>query len=163
MINPNGDEFTEDDPLAASQQSSTGEISIPLRPQSAPALVSGDNWKQAKDRLETARDRTELFVRENPVPIIVGALALGLAAGWALRHATREEKEVEIKTPLGDFNWSFLSLPFLWPFIKSVKAKYEDSTETIKDVARDGVDRVRKIDIDRYAKPLRKRWKNWTH
>jgi hypothetical protein len=158
MINPNGDDFVEDNPLAASPQPSAEESSIEPRLQPGPRLAaaSGETWKQAKEKMAVARDRTEVFVRENPVPLIVGALALGLVAGWALRHATHEEKEIEVKTPLGDFNWSFLSLPFLWPFFKSVKEKYEDSTDTIKDS-------VRKIDIDRYAKPLRKRWKAWTH
>ncbi len=56
-------------------------------------------------------------------------------------------------------NWSFVSLPLLWPFFKSLKEKYEDSTEAVKG----GVDRLREIDIARYAKPVRKRWKAWTH
>lgn len=159
MINPNGDDFVEDNPLAASPQSSAGESSTEPRLSDA----TGETWKQAKEKMGVARERTEVFLRENPVPLIVGALALGLVAGWALRHATREEKEIEVKSPLGDFNWSFLSLPFLWPFFKSVKEKYEDSADTVKDSVREGVGRVRKIDIDRYAKPLRKRWKAWTH
>lgn len=128
------------------------------------AGAAGEIWKQAKpgEKMAKARQQTEVFVRENPVPIIVGALAVGLAIGWALRQATREEEEVGFKNPLGGVDWRFLSLPFLWPIFKSVREKAEDSAETIKGVAREGVDRVRNIDIDRYAKPLRKRWKSWT-
>ena len=167
MINPNGDDFVEDDPLAGSAPSSAGQSSTNPRVDPGPGKISaaaGETWKQAREKAGMARERTEIFMRENPVPIIVSALVLGLAAGWALRHATqRDEKEIEVKSPLGDFNWSFLSLPFLWPFFKSMKEKYEDSAETIKDTVRDNVGRVRKIDIDRYAKPLRKRWKAWTH
>ncbi len=164
-MNPNGDDLVEDNPLAASAQSPAEESSTEPRLSAGQRIsgAAGETWKKTKEKAGSARDRTELFVRENPVPIIVGALAAGLAIGWALRHATSEEKEVEAKTPLGDFNWSFLSLPFLWPLVKTVKEKYEDSSETIKDSVRDGVDRVRNIDIDRYAKPLRKRWKSWTH
>jgi hypothetical protein len=166
MINPNGDDFVEDNPLAPSPGSTAGPGIPDPRLTPGPRISSGpagEAWKQTKDKAISARDRTEVFVRENPVPIIVGALGLGLAIGWALRHATREEKELEVKSPLGDFNLSFLSLPFLWPFFKSMKAKYEDSAEAIRDGVRDGVGRVRKIDIDHYAKPLRKRWKAWTH
>ena len=43
-----------------------------------------------------------MFLRENPVPMIIGALAAGLVIGLAIRYASRsDEKEVEIKTPLG--------------------------------------------------------------
>ncbi|MEP6603405.1 MAG: hypothetical protein ABJB69_05615 [Spartobacteria bacterium] len=164
MINPNGDDFVEDNPMAApgqmsAEQSSTGPRPISIPPKLPPPI--GETWRQS-DKVRDAKERTEMFVRENPVPIIVGALAIGLGIGWALRHATREEKEVEMKTPLGDFGWSFFSLPFLWPFIKSMREKYEDSADTIKGGVREGVDRVRKIDIDQYAKPLRKRWRSWT-
>ena len=105
------------------------------------------------------REQTELFLRENPIPMIIGALAAGLAIGLAIRYASRdEEREVEIRTPFGRTNWSMLSLPFLWPFVRGVKEKFEDSAGAIKE----GVARVKDIDVDRYTKPIRKRWKSWT-
>jgi ElaB/YqjD/DUF883 family membrane-anchored ribosome-binding protein len=163
MINPSEDDFMQDEPLAASTQSpeeQTLKAEGRLRRTARKASVAaGDSWEQTKEKASNARERTELFLRENPLPTIIGALAIGLAIGWTLRYATRsDEKEVEIKSRLGNFNWSFLSLPFLWPFFKSMKEKYEDSAETMKD----GVDRLRKIDVQRYAKPIRKRWKAWT-
>jgi ElaB/YqjD/DUF883 family membrane-anchored ribosome-binding protein len=159
MINSNGDDLVEDNPLAASSQPSgeqgAGDIEPRLRRMSEAA---GETWQQTKDRAGAARDRTEVFLRDNPIPTIVGALALGLVFGWALRHATsREEKKIEIESPLGRF--SFLSLPFLWPVFKSMKEKYEDSAEVVKD----RVGRLKDIDIDRYTKPVRKRWQTWTH
>jgi ElaB/YqjD/DUF883 family membrane-anchored ribosome-binding protein len=158
MINSNGDDLAEDNPLAASAQPSgeqgAGEIEPRLRRISEAA---GETWQQTKDRAGAARDRTEVFLRANPIPTIVGALALGLVFGWALRHATsREEKEIEIESPLGRL--SFLSLPFLWPVFKSMKEKYEDSAEAVKD----RVGRLKDIDVERYTKPVRKRWKAWT-
>jgi hypothetical protein len=123
------------------------------------STAAGESWAETKQRAGNARERTELFLRENPVPTILGALAIGLAIGLAIRYASaEEEKEVSVKTPLGNFSWGFLSLPFLWPFFKSVKEKYDDTTEALKD----GADRVRNIDVRRYTKPIRKRWKNWT-
>ena len=92
------------------------------------------------------------------MPTVIGALAIGVAIGLAIRYASSSsEKEVEAKTPLGNVNLSVFSLPFLWPLFKSIGSKYEDSAEVVKE----GVDRVKKIDVDRYVKPLRKRWKNW--
>jgi len=161
MINSNGDDFVEDNPLAAPKEAEEQRLkeSQP-RLQRATREISaaaGETWQQTKDCAGVAYDRTETFLRDNPVPTIVGALALGLAIGWALRYATtrEEEREVEIESPLGRF--SFLSLPFLWPVVKSLREKYDDSADAVKD----GVDRLKKIDIDRYTKPVRKRLKSW--
>jgi ElaB/YqjD/DUF883 family membrane-anchored ribosome-binding protein len=162
MINPNDDDFIEDNPLAAPIQASEADLSERdsrlRRTAGRVTTAAGDTWNQTKRTAGAARDRTEFFLRENPIPTIVGALAVGLAIGLAIRYAaTPEEKEVEIKSPLGNMSWSFLSLPFLLPFFKSVREKYEDSTDVVKD----SVGRLKEIDLHRYAKPLRKRWKAW--
>ena len=114
-------------------------------------------WDQTKEKASRALEQTEHLVRENPVPTILGALGLGIAIGLAIRYAVPSERkhEIEVKSPLGDFNWSLLSLPFLWPFFKSAREKSED-------VMRNGVKRLKKMDVERYAKPIRKRWKAWT-
>jgi hypothetical protein len=150
MINPNGDEFMEDNPLAASMQSRQEEGKL--------RQAAGDTWERTRQTVGTARERTEFFLRENPVPTILGALVVGLAIGLAIRYASSsEEKEIEVKSPLGNINWRAASLPLLWPFFKTVKRKYEDSADAVKE----GVDRIKDIDVDRYVKPLRKRWKAW--
>ncbi|HJT80997.1 MAG TPA: hypothetical protein VJ719_07360, partial [Chthoniobacterales bacterium] len=142
MINPNEEKFTEGNMTKHENTNSS-----PSRPEgimaaeeseldspSGMVAPSGDVWAEGRERLAQARNRTQLFLRENPVPAILGALGLGLAIGWALRHATApEEKEVEVKTPLGNLDWSFLSLPFLWPFFRSIKERAESSAETVKD------------------------------
>ena len=115
-------------------------------------------WEGTKEKAGRARERTEYSARENPMPTILGALGLGIAVGLAIRYATEPKTEVEVKSPLGNLNWSFLSLPFLWPLFKSAREKCETSTEAVKD----GVKRLKKIDIDDYARPIRKRWKAWT-
>jgi hypothetical protein len=159
-MTPNEDDFVEDDPLAApmprkGQRSRTRGRQTGRRVGSA-----ADSWEQAKEKAGLARERTELFLRENPVPLILGALAAGLAIGLAIRYAaTSEEKKLEVKSPLGRVDWSVLSLPFLWPILKSLKEKYHDSA----DAVRDSVGRIKKIEIERYTKPVRKRWKAWTH
>lgn len=163
MINPNNDDFVEDEPLSTPLPSGEEEIESGARRrlrQTARKVsaAAGDTWEQTKEKAGNARSRTEFFLRENPVPTILGALAVGLAIGLAIRYAsTSEEKEIKVKPSLANMHWSFLSLPFLWPFFKSVKEKYEDSAEAMKE----GVDRVRNIDIHRYTKPIRKRWKAW--
>jgi ElaB/YqjD/DUF883 family membrane-anchored ribosome-binding protein len=165
MINPNGDEFMEDDPLAASMRSSEERASeqIPGRLRQTTDKVSamaGDAWEQTKERASVARERTEFFLRENPVPTVLGALAIGVAIGLAIRFSSHSaEKEVDSKLPLANVDLSILSLPFLWPFFKSLRRRYEDSADAVKD----GVDRLKKVDVDRYVKPLRKKWRAWAN
>jgi ElaB/YqjD/DUF883 family membrane-anchored ribosome-binding protein len=169
MINPNGDEFMEDDPLAASRRPSDPQISseassdMPGRLRQAAGKVSvaaGEAWEQTKEKAGTARERTEFFLRENPVPTVIGALAIGVAIGLAIRYSSSSaEKEVEAKSPLANVDLSVLSLPFLWPFFKSMRRRYEDSAEAVKE----GVDRLKKVDVDSYVKPLRKKWKAWAN
>jgi hypothetical protein len=165
MINPNNDDITRDEPLPTPLQSSEEEFGPGGREQfrrtrNKISTAMTHTWEGTKEKAGRARDRTEYFVRENPMPTILGALGLGIAVGLAIRYATEPKTEVEVKSPLGnvDWSWSFLSLPFLWPFFKSAKEKYETSAEAVKD----GVKRLKKIDIDDYAKPIRKRWKAWT-
>lgn len=161
MSNLSDNDFVEDEPLSSAAnaaQNAESQQGGLRRAASKASAVAGETWEQTKEKAGMARDRTEYLMRQNPIPTIVGALTLGLAIGWALRYATEdEEKELEVESPLGNFNWSYLSLPFLWPFLKTVKEKYEDSAETVKE----GVDRLKEIDVRRYTKPIQKRWKAW--
>ena len=144
------DDFVNDDPLAAGQEAST------RRRRRPPSVLEPKprRREQIRGRPNSSRGRTELFLRENPVPLVIGALTIGLAIGLAIRYASRSE-EKEIGTPVGRLNWSFLSLPFLWPLLRSMKERVEESADAVGEG-------VKAIDLDRYTRPLRKRWKSWT-
>jgi hypothetical protein len=153
-MDPADNDFVNDDPLAANDQRTLRR----RRKRRAPSVLEPappGRWQQTRVHAGRARERTELFLRENPVPMVLGALAAGLALGLAIRYGARSDEEAETKTPLNRINWSVLSLPFLWPFLRSIKEKYEDSAESVKESARN-------IDLQRYTKPIRKRWKSWT-
>ena len=126
------------------------------------ATGGSDAWQQTRERATVARQKTEFFLRENPVPTILGALAIGIAIGLAYRYSTEAEEKIEAKTPLGNVDLSMLTLPFLWPFFKTVKNRYEDTAEVVKDRVSGGVDRLKKVDVDDYVKPIRKQWRSWT-
>lgn len=155
MSFPDNDDFVQDEPLPVRPSRNRQEGRSRLRGATRKvSTAAGDRWKQTSLKASRARERTEFFLRENPVPTIIGALAFGLAIGFAIRYAyTGERKEAE--TPIGRINWSVLSLPFLWPLLKSMREKYEDSAEAV----RDRVHRLKKIDMDDYIKPIRRRWK----
>src|SRR6516225_6384359 len=151
-MNPNDNDLTRDEPLPAHVQPREEEIGSTERKQfrRATEQVSTEmsqTWDQTKEKAGRARDRTEHFVRENPVPTILGALGLGIAIGLAIRYASATERkpEIEVKSPLGDLNWSVLSLPFLWPLFRSAREKYERSTDAVSGAMKDGVKRLKKI------------------
>ena len=134
-MNGHGEDWVEDNPTAAAME------------------PRGDVWEQTKQRAGRARERTNLFLRENPVPMIVGALLAGVAIGFAIRLNSNSEEKV--REPVGKFGWTLL--PFLWPLVKVIRDNYDSSA----DAVRENVDRLKKIDIDHYTKPIRKRWKSW--
>jgi hypothetical protein len=146
------DDIVNDNPLAAAEKNGPA----PRRRRPAPSVLEPRprRREQIRGRPNSPRGRTELFLRENPVPLIIGALATGLAIGLAIRYAAQADEKG--KTPIERINWSVLSLPFLWPLFRGVKEKIEESAETVSDG-------VRGIDLERYTKPIRKRWKSWTN
>jgi ElaB/YqjD/DUF883 family membrane-anchored ribosome-binding protein len=169
MINPNENDLTRDEPLPGKRQPRGEEPGSSGREQFRRATrkfstAMSQTWDGTKEKAGRARDRTEYFVRENPVPTILGALGLGIAIGLAIRYSSAPERksEIEVKSPLGNLNWSMLSMPFLWPLFKSARKKYERSADSVADAMKDGVKRLKKIDVNRYAKPIRKRWRAWT-
>ena len=148
-MDPTDDDLVNDQPLAP----------VRRRRRRTPSVLEPPRRRREQIGGTPARERTEMFLRENPVPLVIGALAIGLTIGLAIRYASRsDEKEVEGKTPLGRFDWSMLSLPFLWPLFRGMKEKFEEST----DAVRGGFERVKNIDLNRCTKPIRKRWKSWT-
>src|SRR5438067_9194380 len=81
MINPNNDNLTRDEPLPTPLQSGEGEVGSSgreqfRRVQSKFSTAMSHTWEGTKDKAGRARERTEYFVRENPVPTILGALGL---------------------------------------------------------------------------------------
>jgi len=161
MIHQNGDEFTEDDPLASNRPSDEGAAARLRHAAGKVSVAAEEAWQQTKQKAGTARERTEFFLRENPVPTLIGALVIGVAIGLSIRYASSsaDKEEVEEKAPLGNVDLGVLSLPFLWPLFKAMRRRYEDSAEVVKD----RVDQLKKVDVQRYVKPLRKKWKAWAN
>ena len=109
MINPNENDLTRDEPLSTPVQPGEQQIGSGGREQFRQATSKfstavSQTWDETKDKASRARERTEYFVRENPVPTILGALGLGIAIGLAIRFASTSERksEIEMKSPLGN-------------------------------------------------------------
>jgi ElaB/YqjD/DUF883 family membrane-anchored ribosome-binding protein len=154
MINPTDDEFDE---IPISASADVGEER--RRGQRRLGQTSGSAWEQTKEKAGAAAERTQIFLRENPVPTLLGALGIGIAIGLAIRYASNAaEPEEKARGTFGEAALSFLSFPFLWPLMKSIKTRADDSAEAMKE----GVDRLKKVKVSRYTKPLRKKVRSWT-
>ena len=163
MNNPNGDNFPKDDPMAETEfgQEVSGRSGRMSEAAGNFSSAAADTWEQTRQKATVARERTEFFLRENPVPTILGALALGLAIGLAIRYASRPEPTpVTLRNALKNIDWRGLSDPAM-PYLRKARRGYEDSADVVSQAVKDGLDRVKDIDVDRYVKPLRKRWNSW--
>jgi len=160
MKNSNGDNFTERDPMAETEFGSQMSERDTRFQEGARRIsnAASETWDQTRQKAGVMRERTEVFLRENPVPTVLGALVLGLAIGLAIRYSSRqEEPTLSVKRALREVDWSTIAPAFLPSLMRNVKKGYEGSAEAVKS----GIDRVKEVDVDEYVKPLRKRWKNW--
>src|SRR5204862_4142366 len=101
MINPNENDLTRDEPLPPQLQPRGEEIGSTGHEQFRQATnkfstAMSQTWDQTKEKAGRARERTEYFVRENPVPAILSALGIGIAIGLAIRYASHIERKTEV-------------------------------------------------------------------
>ena len=166
MINPNGDEFTEDDPLAASMRSSGEQISGGTQGrlrrggrQSFDCRGRSVGTNQGKSR-DSPRAHGVFSARKSGADRNRRAGAWRRDPGWrsGIRPVPPRRKW---KPNLHSETWTSASLRFRSSgrFSKKMRSQYEDSADVVKG----GVDRLRKVDVDRYVKPLRKKWKSWAN
>ena len=162
-MNPNENDLTRDEPLPAQQFQpreedigSTGREQFRRATEEVSTQMS-QTWDQTKEKASRALERTEDFMRENPVPTILGALGLGIAIGLAIRYAAPSERkrEIELERRGGNSTGAFFRCRF------SGRCSNRRGKNR-SDVMRNGVKQLKKMDVERYAKPIRKRWRAWT-
>src|SRR5437762_11648988 len=134
-MNPNENNLTRDEPQLQPREEeigSTGREQFRRATEEVPMQMS-QTWNQTREKASRALERTEVFVRENPVPTILGALGLGIAIGLTIRYAAPSERkrEIEVESPWGNFNSSVPSLPFLCPLFKSAMIQHEKSAAVV--------------------------------
>src|SRR5438045_4274780 len=113
MINPTGDEFNAEVPTSASAD--VGAFQTDNRGMTGTA---SNAWEQTKEKAEAARVRTEIFVRRNPIPILLSALGVGIAIGLAIRYASgTAARKIEPEGKISDGEIRFCSLVCHWALL----------------------------------------------
>ena len=88
-------------------------------------------------------------MRENPVPLLLGAIAVGFFLGLAARHLERERRHEPLHDALDEIRG------FLKPLARKARLAAEHSAE----IVRDATGRVRDLDVDDYAAPVAGWWR----
>ena len=100
------------------------------------------------------RERTEFFLRENPVPTVLGALRAGIGDRLvAIRYSSHRRAATLGGTCSTRNRLEHDSPAFILGFCASVKRGYADSAEAVKG----GLERVKDWTSTTTFKPLRKR------
>ena len=118
-----------------------------------------DALDQAKEALHTADE----YVRENPIPTILGALAIGFALGILVRGSepTPRSKWEDLRSRVEDSEDNLRSL--LGALAKKSRKAYKKGSSAVRDAVDEAADAARHIDVEDLADPVtswfRRLWK----
>jgi len=96
--------------------------------------------------------QTENYVRGNPIPSLLGAVAVGFALGLIARSLeTRREPE-----PIHDALNELRAL--LLPLAKKTRKGLSESSDAVREAVEQAVERAREIDLDPVAGWWKRLW-----
>jgi ElaB/YqjD/DUF883 family membrane-anchored ribosome-binding protein len=104
------------------------------------------------------------YARENPVPVVVGALVVGLVVGLLIRTPDREtSKFQELKGQLEEAEDNLRSL--LSGIGKATRKNYKKGADAVRGAVDSAVDAAQDIDVSDYVDPaskwFRKLWRKY--
>lgn len=112
---------------------------------------------QGKEALRKA----DAYVRENPVPVILGALAVGFIFGLLSRgihHETPRSAFAARRDDVQDFLTELMR-----DASKRTRRAYDHSSHAVQDAVHDALGRVKDVDVEEYTDPVvkwfRRLWK----
>jgi ElaB/YqjD/DUF883 family membrane-anchored ribosome-binding protein len=119
--------------------------------------------RRAREGAHVAMERSEDYVRQNPVPVVLGAIVVGFALGFALgRREPLTARERFLEEPLGHARDVFFSV--LAPVAQRLRDQYGE----LRSAAEDAAEKVHDFDASarldpavRQARRLGRRLKFW--
>jgi ElaB/YqjD/DUF883 family membrane-anchored ribosome-binding protein len=111
------------------------------------------NTQDIKDRRQDLVRETEDYVRGNPVPAILGAVAIGIVIGLVARSLERHREPEPLNDVLDELR------AMLKPLAKKTRKAYANSSHAVQDAVHHAVERARDLDVEHYADPVAKWWK----
>jgi ElaB/YqjD/DUF883 family membrane-anchored ribosome-binding protein len=92
------------------------------------------------------------YIRENPVPTVLGALAVGLAIGLAVRLMEKEERSDRLRDKWEDTEDYLRSV--LAPLAKKSKRAYAKSADAVREAVESAVHRASDLDMEGMTDPV---------
>ncbi len=92
------------------------------------------------------------YVRENPLPTILGALTIGFAIGLLVRMVERENRAKSARGKLHEAEEYLRSI--LEPVATKSKRAYAKSAGAVRDAVDDAVHRAKDLDVSDYTGPV---------
>ena len=122
-----------------------------------------DQANAAIDQAKEALHKADVYVRENPFPTILGALAIGFALGLLARGSepTPRSHWEDLRERAEDAEDNLRSL--LGAIGKKSRKAYKKGSSAVRDAVEDAAAAAGKIDVEDYTDPVshwfRKLWK----
>ena len=111
------------------------------------------NTQDLKDRGQDLVRETENYVRGNPIPTLLGAVAVGVAIGLLARALERQREPEPLRDAVNDLR------AMLKPLAKKTRKAYADSSHAVHDAVANAVERAKDLDVDDYVDPVARWWK----
>lgn len=113
-----------------------------------------DTEKLESQATEFAHE-AERYARENPVPIVIGALVAGLAIGMLIRTPSREASKLDqLKDQLEEAEDNLRSL--LSGIGKATRKNYKKGSSALRGAVDSAVEAVQDVDVSDYVDPASK-------
>jgi ElaB/YqjD/DUF883 family membrane-anchored ribosome-binding protein len=100
---------------------------------------------------------TDRYLRENPVPAVLGALAVGFAVGLLTRLVDQKRRPTPLRDAV-DESADVLRGLFV-PAAKKTRQAYRQSASAVREAIDQAADKAREIDVDDYVDPVTKWWR----
>ena len=112
---------------------------------------------EPRDQLNRVWSQADTALRQNPVPAILTAVAVGFGIGLLVRVLQTERKAQPIQDCLEE-TADFLSSLF-HPFAKKSRRAYSASSDAVRDTFGRAAGKVKNVDVDDYVDPVVKWWR----
>ena len=115
-----------------------------------------NTYETQTDEETTLWQQADEVVRENPIPAILTAVAIGFGLGLLVRSFESERRSQPVRDYLDETS------DVLGSFFRPLRKQTQHTAHSVRDSVRDAVeaavDRVRDIDVDPVAKWWRRLW-----
>jgi len=109
--------------------------------------------QDTEDRVARLVRDAENYVRANPIPALLGAVAAGFALGLVARSIEAQREPEPIRDAVNEIR------SMLKPLAKKTRKAYAESSDAVRDALKHAVGKAKEIDVDRYVDPVSSWWK----